>query len=123
VTFRFRILPHGAYDAATANRFGLEQAQPLAHVAANVDSKLKPLDAVDNDRVCVTILKPSADGRSAIIRLRSLSDNPESVRPTFPGGAPKSFHVCAREETPGEPAGATVSLLPYGLLTLRAEFN
>ena len=123
VTFRYRILPHGTYDAASANRFGLEQAQVLAHVAANVDPKLKPLVAIDNNRVCVTILKPSADGRSAIIRLRSLSDKSELVRIAFPGGAPKSLHVCAREETPGEPAGATVSLLPYGLLTLRVEFN
>ncbi len=123
VTFRYRILPHGAYDAAAANRFGLEQAQALAHVAANTDPKLKPLIAVDNQRVCVTILKPGADGKSAIIRLRSLSDKAESVRLAYPGGAPKSVRLCAREETPGEPAGATVSLLPYGLLTLRAEFN
>ena len=28
VTFRYRMLPHGAYDAARANRFGMEQAQP-----------------------------------------------------------------------------------------------
>ena len=73
--------------------------------------------------MCVTILKPGADGKSAIIRLRSLSDKAESVRLAYPGGAPKSVRLCAREETPGEPAGATVSLLPYGLLTLRAEFN
>ncbi len=33
------------------------------------------------------------------------------------------FELCALEEIPGEPAGETVSLLPYGLLTLRAEFN
>ena len=48
VTFRYRILPHGAYDAAAANRFGLEQAQPLAHVAANDNPNLNPLVAVDN---------------------------------------------------------------------------
>ena len=123
VTFRYRILPHGAYDAAAANRFGLEQAQALAHVAANGDPKLKPLVAVDNERVCVTILKPDAVGRSAIIRLRSLSDKLESVRLAFPGAAPKSIRICAREENPGEPAGASVTLLPYGLLTLCAEFN
>ncbi len=122
-TFRYRILPHGLYDAAAANRFGLEQAQPLAHVAANGDPRLKPLVATDNDRVCVTILKPGADGRSAIIRLRSLSDKPESVRLSFPGGAPKSVRVCTLEETPGALAGASVSMLPYGLRTLRAEFN
>ena len=108
---------------SAANRFGLEQAQPLAHVTANGDPKLKPLVAIDNHRVCVTILKPSADGRSAIIRLRSLSDKPESVKLAFPGAAPKSVRLCALEEAPGEPAGASVALLPYGLVTLRAEFN
>ena len=123
VTFRYRILPHGVYDAAAANRFGLEQAQPLAHVAANGDPKLTPLVAVDNDRVYATILKPNADGRSTVIRLRSLSSQPESVKLSFPGGVPKSVIVCVLEENPGAPAGATVSLLPYGLLTLRAEFN
>ena len=123
VTFRYRILPHGAYDAAAANRFGLEQAQPLAHVAANTDPKLKPLVAVDNERVCVTILKPSIDGRSVIVRLRSVSDKPESAKLSFPGGPPKSISICAREETPGEPAGTSLSMLPYGLLTLRAEFE
>ncbi len=122
VTFRYRILPHGAYDAAAANRFGLEQAQPLAHVAANVDPKLEPLVALDNDHVCVTILKPST-GRFTIIRLRSLSEKPEAVVLSFPGGTPKSLRVCALEETPGGPDGTRFSLLPYGLLTLRAEFN
>jgi hypothetical protein len=123
VLFRYRILPHGAYDAAAANRFGLEQAQPLAYVAANVDPKLEPLIALDNDRVCVTILKPSKGGRSTIIRLRSLSEKPEDVKLTFPGGAPKALRVCALEETPNGPASTSFSLLPYGLLTLRAEFN
>ena len=121
--FCYRILLHGAYDAAAANRFGLEQAQPLAHVAANVDPKLNPLVAVENDRVCVTILKPAADGQATILRLRSLSDKPESVKLAFPAGAPKSVRVCSVEETPGDTVAETVSLLPYGLVTLRVQFK
>ena len=123
VPFRYRILLHGGYDAAAANRFGLEQAQPLAHVAANGNPKLNPLVAVDNERVCVTILKPTADGKATILRLRSLSDKLENVKLTFPAGAPKSVRVCPIEETAGEPVAGTVPLLPHGLLTLRIEFN
>jgi alpha-mannosidase len=123
VLFRYRILLHGSYDASAANRFGLEQAQPLAHVAANGNPKLNPLVGVDNDRVCVTILKPTTDGKATILRLRSLSDKAENVKLAFPAGAPKSVRLCPIEETAGEPVVGTVSLLPYGLVTLRVEFN
>lgn len=37
VTFRYRILPHEEYDVAKANRFGLEQSQPLVYVTADKD--------------------------------------------------------------------------------------
>jgi hypothetical protein len=123
VSFRYRILPHGPYDAAAANRFGLEQAQPLAHVAANVNPQLNPLIAVDNNSVCVTILKPSADGKATIVRLRSLSAQPEVVKLTFPAGPPQSVHVCALEEIPGEPVADAVTMPPLGQLTLSVAFR
>jgi len=123
VPFRYRILPHGTYDAAAANRFGLEQAQPLAHVAANLNPKVNPLIAVDNDRVCVTILKPTADGKDTIVRLRSLSAQPEALKLTFPAGPPKSVRVCALEEIPGDPVGDAITIPALGLLTLSVEFN
>lgn len=121
--FRYRIWLHGPYDAAAANRFGLEQAQPLAHVAANNNPKLNPLVAVDNDHVCVTILKPSADGKATIVRLRSLSGNPETVTLSFPAGTPKSVRICHQEVTPGTAVSGCLTLLPYGLITLSIEFK
>ncbi len=97
VTFRYRILPHGAYDAAKANRFGLEQSQPLVHVAANANPVINAPVTLDNERVTATILKPSADGKAVTLRLRSLSEQPESVKVTRPAAAP-----------------ITVELLPHG---------
>jgi alpha-mannosidase len=123
VLFRYRILLHGAYDGAAANRFGLEQAQPLAHVAANLNPNLRPLVALDNARVCITILKPADDGNATILRLRSLSDQPETVKLSFPAGTPRSVRLCPVAETPGEPVAQTVPLLPYGAATLRVELN
>ena len=122
VTFRYRILPHGAFSAAAANRFGLEQAQPLAHVAANSDPALKPLVAIDNERVTVTILKPSATGEAITLRLRSLSDKPEAAKLSFPAGAPNSIRVCRPDGKDEALADASVSLLPYGMASLQVAF-
>jgi hypothetical protein len=43
---RYRILPHGIYDASTANRFGLEQAPSLVHLAANSNAIAKPVVSI-----------------------------------------------------------------------------
>ncbi len=122
VVFRYRILPHGIYDAAAANRFGMEQAQPLAHVAANKNPALRPRVAVANPRVAATILKPGADGREVILRLRSLSDKPETVALAYPAGAPKSIRSGAASDPREFKAGDVIPLPPYGLLSLRLEF-
>ncbi len=121
VTFRYSILPHGAYDAVAANHFGMEQAQPLAHVATNDDPKIKPFIAIDNEKVYLTIMKSLADSKDIIVRLRSLSDKPENVKLTFPGGAPKSVHICKVEEKAGDEINGNVTVLPYGFVTLRVE--
>ena len=57
MAFRYRIHPHGGYDAVDANRFGLEQAQPLVHVTADKNPDVKSVISVDNRAVYVTVLK------------------------------------------------------------------
>jgi hypothetical protein len=123
VTFRYRILPHGVYDVAAANRFGLEQSQPLVHVAANKNAISRPLIALEGSpAVNVSMLKSTADGRSVIIRLRSVSDKDQSIRILWPSGNPGSVHLCDREEVPGEETGSEVTVPACGLLVLKADF-
>lgn len=100
----------------------MEQAQPLAHVAANRNPALRPRVAVANPRVAMTILKPGADGREVVLRLRSLSDKPETVALTYPAGAPKSIRSIAASEGREFKAGEAIPLPPYGLISLRLEF-
>ncbi len=121
VGFRYRILPHGKYDVVTANRFGMEQAQPLAHVSADKNPQINPLVAIDNNKVCLTIIKPLGDGGEALLRLRSISAQQETVNMTFPAGAPKSINVCPVGEKPGGPVAGSISILPYGIMTLRLK--
>ena len=122
VTFRYRIRLHGPYDAAAANRFGLEQAQPLAHVAANTDPALKPLVAVANERVAVSILKPNADGHAVILRLRSVSAQADTATLAWPAGRPKRVCLCKLNEDAGESAGDEITIPANGCVTLRLEF-
>lgn len=122
LNFRYRILPHKyAYDAVKTNRFGLEQSRPL--IAALVKEKvaLKPVVKVDNENVFISIIKTSADGKSKIIRVRSLSDKAETATLSFPDIKPKSIRTCIADETPGEEVGNTIHLLPYGIATLVIE--
>ena len=81
VTFRYRIMPHGPYDAAAANRFGLEQSQPLVALAANNNAIAEPVINMEGSpAVTVSVVKSTADGQSLIIHLRSVSPKDETVR-------------------------------------------
>lgn len=122
LTFRYRILPHQhAYDAVKANRFGLEQSQPLIATPVREKVDIKPLVKINNDKIFMSIVKTSADGNAMIIRLRSLSEKPENVSLTFPSFVPKSIRTCIADEVPGEKAGDSIHMLPYGITTLIIE--
>lgn len=128
VTFRYRMMPHAAgYDASQANRFGLAQAQPLAHVAAKNASSTNIPISIDNPNVFSTIVKSGvdqADGRTVLIRLRSVSDKPESVKIGYPSSTPASAYICDIEETPAQPIPAdnTLNLPPYSMTTLLLKY-
>lgn len=122
VTFRYRILPHDGYSASAANRFSLEQAQPLVHVSANNDPKIQPLLGVDNDKVYVTIVKSVDVNQSLIVRLRSLSGQPENVNLLFPSKTPKKVSICELEEEPSKTVNGPVLMKPYGQMTLRCDY-
>jgi hypothetical protein len=123
VTFRYRILPHGAFDASKANRFGLEQSQPLVHLAANNNAVSQPMIKVDGaPSVTVSIIKSTSEAGKVVIRLRSVSDRDEAVKLSWPAGAPKKVSICNLEEIPDEPAGGEVTVPSNGMLTLKAEW-
>ena len=123
VAFRYRLFPHEGAGIVAANRFGLEQAQPLVHVMTDKNPAVKPLVAVDNDAVYVTVLKSTDRDDELILRLRSLSAEEETVRLDFPSRRPASVRRCESEEIPGAEVGSEgVKLLPYGMATLRVAF-
>jgi hypothetical protein len=122
LNFRYRILPHqNAYDPVKANRFGLEQAQPLIATPVKEKIAVTPPVKIDNEKVFISIVKTSADGKSVIIRLRSVSDKAETVNLIFPAFKPKSLRTCIADEIPGDEIGTTFKMLPYGITSLIIE--
>jgi hypothetical protein len=123
VTFRYRILPHGAYDGVSANRFGLEQAQPFAYVLCDKNPIEKPLVSINNERVCVNMIKSSAYGESTIVRIRSFSDKDENVKIDWPTRKPASVFLCKRgEESSDEKVPNEITIPAMGFVTLKAEW-
>ena len=122
VRFRYRLFPHEGYDVVQANRFGLEQSQPLVYVVADKDPQVRPLIAIDNPNVYATIIKSLDTDQALTVRLRSLSDKGEKVRLSFPGKNPKRVSLCIREENPGKEYEGELMMNPYGQVTLKLEY-
>lgn len=117
IPFRYAVKPHGAFDPVESNRFGMEVHRPMLAVDAQFAQPSKAPVALDNSRIVVSTLKPLADGVS-LLRLRSLSDKPEALQLSFPGGVPKELRICGGDDAPGALAPTTQTMLPYGCLSL-----
>ena len=121
IPFNYAILPHGAYDPVVANRFGLDQNQPLLALPVAGNITVKPIVTLDNPRVFISTLKPADDGKATILRLRSLSDQRETVNLSWPSGVPQSLRFSDATEIPGAPVTGGINLLPYGTATLMLD--
>jgi hypothetical protein len=123
VAFRYRMLPHGGFDAAQANRFGLEQSQPLLHVAANDNAIPKPLMTLDGSpAITVSIISPAEKAGQVIIRLRSVSEMDETVRLSWPSGRPRMLSLQGAEGMTGLLADDPLTVPANGLVSLIAEW-
>ncbi|MCW1923156.1 hypothetical protein OKA05_11380 [Luteolibacter arcticus] len=124
IPFRYRVMPHATgYDAAVANRFGVEQAQPLVATPAQSNPVTKPVVALEGSpSITIAILKGSTDGKDTILRLRSVSEKDEIVRLVWPDRAPDSVRLCTLDEEPGEEVGTTVTVPGNGFVTLRVKW-
>lgn len=99
VSFRYRILPHkSGYDPVVANRFGVEQCQPVITVPVRQGSSSEqPLILEGSDKIYVTVLKAGSDSDPSILRLRSISDKEETVSIRWKKLKPASVSINGQE--------------------------
>jgi hypothetical protein len=126
VSFRYRILPqNGKYEAAIANRFGIAQIQPLLASPIDETFHFEPNLSVKSDAsVVVSVIKTADDGKSSIIRLRSVSDVNQDVILEWKSKQPKALLRChyGEEKEGASAVSGKVTVPAMGFVTLRAEW-
>jgi alpha-mannosidase len=121
-TFRYRLLPHRQYNAAAAQRFGIECSQPLVIAAARGDAPVsQPLLELDTRDVIVASIKPSEDHKALIVRLFGVADHPAQVALQWQRRAPKAVWLSNLAEEPITAVTGPVDVPAGGLISLRAE--
>ena len=123
ITFRYRLLAHGGFDAAECQRFALNSHQPLLAVPAVKNPVDTPWLSVDNPNVFVSTLKPSEDGNALILRLRSLSEETESVSIEGPGSEAWELSMSSAIEEKGTAVNGNIDIPSLGAATIRMEMQ
>ena len=121
-TFRYSIQPHAKFRSDEATRFGTSLTQPLIAVAAQgVEAYTTPRLFIDAPGVTVSAFKPSDDGKAVIVRLFGASGKAGRASVKWFAPAPPKVFLSDNSERAGAPAGNTIDVPAYGIMTLRAE--
>jgi len=120
VTFRVTLVPHGPFDAAEATRAGLQASEPpLALPASAATTRLR--FTLDNPRVIVSSIVPSADSRADLVRLWNPTHEPQRVALRFGDRGQRRIWRSSPDEERGPLAPTHVALPAMGSVTLRIE--
>lgn len=95
ITFRYSLQPHAeGYNYSASNRFATERYQPLVAVPVRKDfDSMQLLSLEGSDAVFTTVFKTCEDGKSAILRLRSMSNVDEKVELNWVKNTPSAVHL------------------------------
>jgi hypothetical protein len=123
--FRFVVRPHAGFAADEAPRAGIETARPLLALSSREDGAPAPGPylAVSPRGVLISSLRPSEDGKAVLARLYNASGRPEEARL---GGRALENGLIFRsspfeERAEPVPAGTSLPLLPFEIITIRIE--
>ena len=122
VTFRYSILPHGAFRADAAARAGAGAREPLlVAAAAGPRPPVEPLLTVAPAAVLVTALRPGADGRSWTVALENPTAAEQRVTLRWRRGAGVALRLSDADGRPGAPVARALVLPPHGTAVVVAE--
>lgn len=121
LVFRFALRPHRGFIPEEAARFGISCSQPLLVGPAMTAKQTQPRLRLSSDKVLVTALKPSDSGEGWVVRLFGASGTTRKVSLDWSSPAPARVWLSDTSELPLEPAGRTVTVPPWGIVTLLAR--
>jgi len=118
--FRYVLKAHGKYDQAAAQRFGIDQSQPLlfTSVKPNQPDVTMPL-TIDSTSVLVSQCHPAADGKGWLVRLFNGSEKPQTVTLTGKGGIKPRLVRTDLWGNGNQTTSNPLTLQPMEIITLR----
>lgn len=119
--FRYALRPHGKFDPAEAQRFGIERSQGLIVAPAEGGEMGEPRLRIDAPGVIVTALKPSEDGKALIVRLYAASGKDEKATLTWSDPKPAAMYLSNVAEIQGQKVDGPIAVPANGFVTIRAE--
>ncbi|HYG36356.1 MAG TPA: glycosyl hydrolase-related protein, partial [Clostridia bacterium] len=119
--FRFAIRPHQTFKPEQAAQFGVACSQPLIPLKASGKRPLHSRLELSNEKVLVTALKPSDDGKGWIVRLFGASGTSQKVRLSWSSPAPQHLWLSDTSERPKQEIVRAIEVPAWGIVTIRAE--
>ncbi len=123
ITFRYVLEPHNAFNKAEAKKLGMEQTTPL--LVLPIDKSLNvpesPFRINGSEEILVSSFKPSADGEAWMIRLFNSSDQSNSIAIEWGSITPAEVLLSSPLEERGEVVETGLNMVPWEILTIRAE--
>jgi alpha-mannosidase len=102
VTFSYSILPHGAFSASDAAKFGVERRQPLiVTVSDSASPPVVSLLRLSSPDVIVSSIKPVAGGSRWLVYLYNPTAQTQKVKFTWRDGVPVTIRSSHANGRPG----------------------
>jgi hypothetical protein len=121
--FHYALRPHKTYDQVAAAHFGVEATEPLIAASAAGPVPAGSLVEISAGPIMITSLTPSADGKGLLVRLYNTGEAAAPVTLKWNAVKPKAISISNLSGLPGKPAGGAIKMVPYEVLTLRAELK
>jgi alpha-mannosidase len=118
--FSYSLVPHGRFEEAEVERVARGIGQPLIAVMVDPEAPTVSLPfGIEADRTVVTLLKPTSDGTGYVVRLYNAGAVKDEVR--FAVRIPNVLRIHRSDVWEGahEELGASVTLDPREILTVR----
>ncbi len=124
VLFRYLLRPHRGYDPAASSRLAIAQTQPLLPIRGRGPKPVgHSMLKVSNDRVLVTGLKPSDDGKALILRLWCASAQDAPTRLEWSGRKPVRVYRSDTSEGQGTEVRGEFLMPAWGVQALRVPVS
>jgi alpha-mannosidase len=118
MTFRFRVRPHAAFDAAALRRFGAGTEQPLLALPTTAGARLPALPfALVGPNVVASEVKPADDGRGFVVRVYNPTSSAATVSVVATSQRVGIWSV-GSDGTPGPAITGVVRLPAFGTRVL-----